>query len=88
MLVGVRAEITAVPDGERKLKGTAVSPSLAATGGNGDLGDAVWRRFAAAKRCRSFWADTSYFPLKNAGCRPAWRECFPYKRKGFGGSGC
>ena len=41
MLVGVRAEITAVPDGERKLKGTAVSPSLAAAGGNGDLGDAV-----------------------------------------------
>ena len=47
---------TAGPDGERKPSET-VSPSLAATGGNGDLGDAVSRRFAAAKRCSSFCTD-------------------------------
>ncbi len=33
-----------------KIQRHGVSPSLAATGGNGDLGDTAWRRLAAAKR--------------------------------------
>ncbi len=72
----VRAKITAGPDGERK-PSEMVSPSLVATGGNGDLGDAVSRRFAAAKRCSSFCANP-YRP--NGASRPALRHAWHHVR--------